>query len=217
MTEHFEDAADDEADWALARGGDGRAAGRVFDRHHDRVRRHAFRLVPVAADADDIVAIVFLEAWRRREVVRFVAGSLLPWLLVTATNASRNVSRSARRHRALLDRLPPPDPAPDLADGYDDEHRQLSERLRSMTVRDRQVVVLCTLYGYSSSDAASALGVPVGTVKSRLSRALRRLAVAPTPDHASPSDSRSRGDASSSDHPPPRLIRPTEGPAHEHS
>ncbi|HMH58661.1 MAG TPA: sigma factor, partial [Galbitalea sp.] len=82
--------SDDEHDWADALRGNGEAFGRIFDRHRHRHRlfRHSYRLVAVTADADDIVSIAFLEAWRRADAVRFVDGSMLPWLLVTATNSA---------------------------------------------------------------------------------------------------------------------------------
>jgi RNA polymerase sigma-70 factor (ECF subfamily) len=75
-------------DWFRARAGEGEAFGRIFDRHRNRIHRHSLRLVDRPADADDVVAIVFLEAWRRRDDVRIVADSILPWLLVTATQAA---------------------------------------------------------------------------------------------------------------------------------
>ncbi len=54
------------------------------------------------------MAITFLELWRRRRETRLTDGSLLPWLLVTATNVSLNQRRAARRHRQFLGRLPHP-------------------------------------------------------------------------------------------------------------
>jgi len=164
----------DEEDWRRARAGDGEAFGRIYDRHRDRVTRHSVRLVPTWADADDVVAITFMESWRRRESVRFVDGSALPWLLVTATNAARNLSRGARRYRALLARLPASDPAPDHAERFDDS--TAVEALRSLSLADRQVVTLCILEGFTEREAAAALGVAPGTIKSRLSRAKKRLA-----------------------------------------
>lgn len=71
----------DRSDWALGVAGDGRAVGRLFDRHAARLRRHVRALVPTPDDADDVVAVVFLEAWRKRDHVRFVDDSMLPWLL----------------------------------------------------------------------------------------------------------------------------------------
>lgn len=164
----------DAVDWAAAVAGDGEAFGRIYDRHRDRVTRHSIRLVPTPADADDVVAITFMESWRRREHVRFVDDSVLPWLLVTATNAARNLSRSARRYRALLARLPASESSPDHADRFDDSEAVAA--LRTLSAADQRIVALCVLEGLSEREAAGALGVPPGTVKSRLSRAKRRLA-----------------------------------------
>lgn len=166
--------ARDAAEWERAVGGDGEAFGRIFDRHRDRVHRHGIRLVPTASDVDDLVAITFLEAWRRRDRVRIVDGSVLPWLLVTATNVARNLRRSAVRYSGLLARLPETEPTVDPADVV--ARRDVTARLRRLSLADRQVLVLCLLEGYSEREAAAALGVAPGTVKSRLSRARRRFA-----------------------------------------
>jgi RNA polymerase sigma-70 factor (ECF subfamily) len=164
----------DESDWADARRGDGEAFGRIFDRHRHRVFRHGYRLVAVTADADDIVSIAFLEAWRRADAVRFVDGSMLPWLLVTATNSARNLARSGRRYRTMLNRLPVYRHDGDrFTDAFDTEAR---DALRSLSAADQRILTLCVLEDLPDKDAALVLGIPVGTVKSRLSRAKARLA-----------------------------------------
>lgn len=167
-------AGDDRDDWSQAQRGVGEGFGRIFDRHRDRVYRHVLRLVPVPADADDAVAIVFLEAWRRRGDARLVDGSLLPWLLVTATRVTQNLNRSARRYRALLAKLPIEDHVYDHADHLDDG--PASAALRELPLLDRYVITLCVIEGLTDREAALVLDLPVGTVKSRLSRAKRRLA-----------------------------------------
>ncbi|MFH8253138.1 RNA polymerase sigma factor [Microbacterium sp. B2969] len=165
----------DEERWRRALRGDGDAVGELFDLHHSRVYRHSLRLVPHAVDAEDVVAVVWLEAWRKRDHIRFLNGSMLPWLLVVATNTSLNITRGARRHRALLQRLPPPIPQPDHADAFDAGPAQAA--LAQLSRPHREVVALCVLNGLSEAEAAQALGVPSGTVKSRLSRANRALRV----------------------------------------
>lgn len=163
----------DELEWERAITGDGAAFGHLFDRHRRRVYLHSLRLAPTYADAEDVVAITFLEAWRNRERVRFVDGSMLPWLLLTATNASRNLKRGARRYREVLSRLPPPEPVPDHAMEYG--HTDVERALSQLSGNDQRIVTLCVIEGYSEREAALALGVPSGTVKSRLSRAKARL------------------------------------------
>ena len=83
--------------WSAARQADERAFAGVFDLHRDRVFRHAMRLADTRADAEDVVAMAFTDLWRRRDDVRVVDGSVLPWLLVTAANLSRNSHRSLLR------------------------------------------------------------------------------------------------------------------------
>jgi len=164
----------DEDEWALALVGDPSAFSRIFLRHRDRVFRHSFRLVPTATDADDAVATVFFETWRRRARIRFVEGSMLPWLLLTATNVARNLRRSTARYRQLLDGLPLEQQELDPTRSSDDD--AATNALRRLSLNDQRVITLCVLEDYSEADAADALGVPKGTVKSRLSRAKRRLA-----------------------------------------
>lgn len=170
----MEQLPDDAADWERARAGDGEAFGIIFDRHRPRVLRHCVRLVATPSDAEDVLAVVFLEAWRKRDSVRFVDGSMLPWLLVTATNAAHNQARASRRYQRLLERLPAPALVADPAAYFGDDYAQLA--MRTLSLKDQEVITVCVLQGLSEREAALVLGVPPGTVKSRLSRAKARLA-----------------------------------------
>jgi RNA polymerase sigma-70 factor (ECF subfamily) len=175
---------DDSSDWSRAQAGDGHAFGIIYDRHHARLHRHALSIAPTPADADDIVAVAFLEAWRRRSSVRFVDNSILPWLLVTATNAGHNLRRSARRYQALLNRLPVA-PAPQEYDVG-----EASEALRHLSLPDQRILTLSVVLDLSEKDVAALLGIPPGTVKSRLSRAKARLAARLSPVSTTPSSYR---------------------------
>lgn len=163
----------DEEVWARAVAGDGDAYGILFDRHRGRLYRHAHALAPGGTDADDAVAVSFFEAWRRREAIRFVDGSMLPWLLRTCTYAMNNLARASKRYQAALSRLPTPEPHEDPADLTDEG--EATSALRNLSLLDRQVVTLCVLEDLTDQEAAHVLGVRVGTVKSRLSRAKSRL------------------------------------------
>jgi len=165
----------DAVHWQSALAGRGEGLAQVFERHQQRIFRHSIALVPTLDDAKDVVAITFLEAWRRRTQVRFVDESLLPWLLVTATHSARNISRSARRYRDLLERVPPSPDVPDPADALD--AGPAMSALATLSEAHRNVVTLCIIEGLPLADAALVLRVPVGTVKSRLHAAKRALAV----------------------------------------
>ncbi|RKR74168.1 RNA polymerase sigma factor [Frondihabitans australicus] len=181
---------DDEVVWNRARDGDADAFTEIYDRHYDRVYRHSLRLAPTVHDTEDVAALVFLEAWRRRAHVRVVDGSVLPWLLVTANYVSANASRSARRHRVAMAKLPlqesVDDSTDDVLDRIDSSGRE--SRLRAafaqLAPNDRDVLTLCVVHELPLQQAADVLRVPVGTVKSRLSRAKRRLATLTGPDLA---------------------------------
>lgn len=162
-------------------GADPTAFGELFERHADSVYSHCFRRVGSWTAAEDLTSVVFLEAWRRRRDVRLSGDSILPWLLAVANNALRNRNRSLRRHRRLLAKLPAatlaPDPADDVADRVDDERRmtRVLVALNRLNVHEQDVLVLCVWDGLDYAAAAVALGVPVGTVRSRLSRARQHL------------------------------------------
>lgn len=162
----------DAAVWARVRAGDESALGVLFDRHEARLFRHARRLLTAREDAKDAVTIAFFELWRKRDSVRLVDGSPLPWLLNTVSNAARNLERSGRRYRALLARTPVA--AHGAAPVASDESGVLAA-LKRLPAREQSVLVLTVLEGYPERAAAETLGIPVGTVKSRLARAKAKL------------------------------------------
>lgn len=163
------------------RAGEPSAFAELFDAHAGAIYRHGLRLTADRALAEDIVSTTFLHAWRRRHRIDDDGGPLLPWLLGIATNVIRNATRTRRRLADLLARVPPRPDVPDFADEVAarlDDTRTLDrtrEALRALRPHEREVVALCVWEGLDYATAAQALGVPVGTVRSRLSRARRRL------------------------------------------
>lgn len=158
--------------WQRVHDGDEAALGTLFDRHADRVFRHACRILSQREDAKDAVVLAFHELWRKRRTVRLVDGSPLPWLLATATRVALNLERSARRQRALLGRIPVVE---HVTPASTDPDAPVVDAVRRLPSGQRDVVVLSVLEGYRHEEVAHALGISVGTVKSRLSRAKRVL------------------------------------------
>jgi RNA polymerase sigma factor (sigma-70 family) len=163
----------DEQDWARALAGEGEAFGRVFDRHRDRVRRHSRGLAPTPSEAEDVVSITFLEAWRNREKIRFVDQSMLPWLLRTATYTCLNLTRSEKRYRSALARIPSAPAAPDPADLVTDG--TVFRVMRRLSLRDQEIITLCILEDLSAEEAARVIGIGTSSARARLSRARARL------------------------------------------
>jgi RNA polymerase sigma-70 factor, ECF subfamily len=179
----------DAALWERAAAGDTAAFGTLFERHFRSVYNYCFRRTGDWSQAEELTAIVFFEAWRRRRDVRLERHDALPWLLGVATNVVRNLRRTQRRHRSALARLPREQAADFAADADErlDDERQMQRVLSALGKlprADQDVLALCLWEGLSYEDAAVSLGVPVGTVRSRLSRARARVReLAPADGH----------------------------------
>ena len=166
------------------RRGDHEAMAELFGRYADPVYNFCFRRVASWNVAEDVMSQAFLEVWRVRERAVAYDGSLMPWLFTVAENVCRNATRGARRQNALAGRLQLVrfDDAEDHADGVVrrlDEERRMSELLVAVDRlgrKDRQILMLIAWDGLSYLQVAQALDIPVGTVRSRLSRARKRVA-----------------------------------------
>ncbi|HLX90014.1 MAG TPA: RNA polymerase sigma factor [Acidimicrobiales bacterium] len=163
-------------------GAEAEAFGALFDQHAQAVYSYCARRTADLALAEDLTSVVFLEAWRhRRRMHRALRDSPLPWLLGVARNVVRNAERSRRRYRAVVARIPSPPAASgadvDALDRVEVEHalRAARQVLGALSEPEREIVLLVLWSGLSYAEAAMALGVPVGTVRSRLSRARSKL------------------------------------------
>lgn len=175
---------------ARLRAGEQAAFAELFDQYATAVYHHAFRLTGDWSTAEDVVSTTFLQAWRLRERIDPEGGSLRPWLLGIATNTIRNMSRQARRRDGLLAWFSRPEVTPDFAEelaGRIDDADRLAlalRALRQLRSTEREVIALCVWAGMDYAAAAEALAIPIGTVRSRLSRArekLRKLSREPDP------------------------------------
>jgi RNA polymerase sigma-70 factor (ECF subfamily) len=158
-----------EADLAeRARGGDVAAFAALVARHEARVRRFVRRAAGHAAD--DIAQEAFLKAWQRRAEWRG-RGSYQGWLLRIAWTTFLDFDRSARRRTAREAGFgPAPAPDPELAVA-------VGQALATLSPRERAAAELCFAQGFSHSEAAEIMAVPLGTLKSVLARARERLTV----------------------------------------
>jgi RNA polymerase sigma-70 factor, ECF subfamily len=88
--------------WRQVRDGDERAFEMLYERHADTIYNYLFRRLADWSEAEDLTAVVFLEAFRRRGDAVIADGKLLPWLYGIATNVLRNRRRTQWRNRRLL-------------------------------------------------------------------------------------------------------------------
>ncbi|WP_238993411.1 RNA polymerase sigma factor [Nocardioides caldifontis] len=157
------------------RSGDLDAYAELVDRHAPVALRTAV-LLGAGADAEDVVQEALVKAYR--SLGRYRDGApFRPWLLRIVANEARNHHRSAVRRGAREQGVPLPpellDPGEQVADRQRKE--QLLAAVGRLPERLRAVVVCRYLLELDEAETATALGVPRGTVKSRLNRGLSRL------------------------------------------
>lgn len=165
---------------ARAQRGDERAFETLIRPYEEIAFRVAYLITGGAAEAEDAVQDGFVNAWRG--LARFRRGEpLRPWLLRIVANAARNRRRSAGRRARLTLRAEGEQSSGDAAPSPEaivvarEERTRLLAALEELPDRARLVLACRFLVGLSEEETAAALGVRVGTVKSRTARALDRL------------------------------------------
>jgi RNA polymerase sigma-70 factor, ECF subfamily len=165
-----------------AQAGDMDAFNLLVERYQQRVYGLCFRMLG-AADADDATQEVFISAfWSIR---RYRGDTFLSWLLRIASNKCLDYLRARKRRRFVsldaddADTTPvqvvDPGERPEQRVLRSELARDLESALQALPADQRLVVILSDIQGYSYDEIVAATGVPVGTVKSRLSRARARL------------------------------------------
>jgi len=156
-----------------------------FEKNYDRVYRYLRCMVRDAGEAEDLAQEAFLRAHRERETLKD-PGAMLSWLYCIATNVSldwlRKQTKDAKREsRADPAEIDPPDPAaPSMQKVLEQEQMSACVNRFLVGVPDayRAVILLHDMHGLTGPEIASALGVPLSTIKIRLHRARRRLKAA---------------------------------------
>ncbi|HEV7399168.1 MAG TPA: sigma-70 family RNA polymerase sigma factor [Solirubrobacterales bacterium] len=168
--------------WERARGGDAEAFGDLYERHARAVQSYCLWRTADLQVAEDATATVFLEAWRKRGHLTLSTDSAAPLLLGIANNVVRRQWRSQRRYRDALERVRNVGPIPNDLEAEAiarldaiQQLREGGEAIRKLPRREREVLALLAWSDLSYGEIAEALGLPVGTVRSRLARARTRL------------------------------------------
>jgi RNA polymerase sigma-70 factor, ECF subfamily len=170
--------------WQRLPQADEHAFAELFGRHHDAVYNYAFRRTASWSVAEDVTQAAFATLWRRARqgrIERLRLDSARPALLAMARGECSNANRASRRQVALVDRVKLRDHAGSGADDVDrwveaeSTMREIRRMLDTLTSSQREVIELVAWAELGVAEAADVLGIPVGTVKSRLSRARARL------------------------------------------
>jgi RNA polymerase sigma factor (sigma-70 family) len=167
------DARDDAATLARVATGDRDALAELYHRHGVALLRYLLQLTPDHSLAEEILQDTLLAVWKHANAY---AGrsSVRTWMFGVARRQAHNSLRrrgvSWEPVDALSD-LPAPDPDPQDAVLAGMEREELAQALRDLAPTHREVLVLVLVDDLSYQEAAEVLGVPVGTVKSRLNHA----------------------------------------------
>lgn len=167
--------ADDVALVAAARDGDLDAFEELVRRHTGVVYAHAYRFFGDGAAADDAAQEVFIKVYRSMDTFDGRA-KFSTWLYRITRNTCLDMVRSGRRRPLPIDPL---DVAHVTTNDIAEEvalSATIEMALASLAPEDRDALSAVSLFGLSYAEAATALGVPAGTVKSRVFRARRALA-----------------------------------------
>ncbi len=156
-----------------ARAGSDAAFAQLVDRHGQAVRTFMRRVCVNADEADDLAQDAFLSAWmslrRLKEPDRF-----LSWLMGIAWRKAKTRARSAARTRARETAWQ--DGHPGSTSGNAELALALNQALGQLSPDQRAAVALCLGGGWTHPEAATALDMPLGTLKSHVSRGRARLA-----------------------------------------
>lgn len=158
-------------------GGDRQALGRLYDRYAPVLRAVGVRVMGNPRDAEDLVHDVFLETWRHAHDYDPARGSLRAWLILRMRSRAIDRCRSPAHSRTV----PMDNPlahevaAPEVEPGGGDDHRRVRRAVERLAPELREVLGLSYFHGLSGSEIAARTGWPLGTVKSRMAKALSLL------------------------------------------
>src|SRR5215510_1401478 len=160
--------------------GDDRALAEVFDQLGPSVYGGALRVLGNSSAAQDVVQDVFVELWCHPDRYDPAAGSLRTYLMVLARHRAVDVMRGELRRMARQERhyrLTPADPPGTAVDEVMAAETASAVRaaVRLLPDGQRRVVELAYFEGLTCREAASAMGIPEGTAKSRLRLAMAKL------------------------------------------
>ena len=144
----------------------------LFDRHFRAIHRF-LRGRAGAEVADDLASETFAVAFRRRATYDVSRADARPWLYGIAVNLLRERRRSEQRRLRAYARVGPYGEESPTAEGHLDS--SLATALLELSLEDRNLILLVAWAGLSYEQLAEALALPVGTVRSRLSRTRAKL------------------------------------------
>lgn len=165
----------------LMRGGDAAAFEVVYDRHATAAFSLAYRMVGTRNAAEDVVQEAFLSLWRSGARYDRTRGSVRTWVLGIVHNRAIDSLRRATVHdkrRASDEGIEERFEAPERTEAEvarRSEAREVRDALDVLPAEQRRVIELAYFSGYTHTEIAELLDLPIGTIKGRMRLALQKL------------------------------------------
>jgi RNA polymerase sigma-70 factor, ECF subfamily len=164
----------------LVQGGDTRAFERIYDRHSRAAYSLAYRILGSQATAQDVVQEVFVSVWRLSGGYSRGRGSVRTWILAIVHNRTIDaLRRSAVPGRAVVEDTGAPErEGPDRTEVLverREEARALRSALSGLPGEQRRVIELAYFGGFTLTEIAELLTLPLGTVKGRMRLGLEKM------------------------------------------
>ncbi|HEY5317077.1 MAG TPA: sigma-70 family RNA polymerase sigma factor [Solirubrobacteraceae bacterium] len=177
---HLRGLADEELMVRLSRG-DADAFDLIYERHADAAFSLAYRISGSRAAAEEVAQDAFLALWRNGSRYEQSRGSVRNWILGIVHNRAIDALRRAVRHESrragdegLAERLMAPDRTDEEVDRRE-EAGTIRTLLGDLPSDQRRVIELAYFAGFTHTEIAEMLAIPVGTVKGRMRLGLEKL------------------------------------------
>jgi RNA polymerase sigma-70 factor (ECF subfamily) len=170
----------DEDLMALVEGGDSGAFAGLYDRHGRAAYSLAYRMAGERQAAEDLVQDAFLDVWRAAGSYKAERGSVRTWVLSIVHNRGIDQLRSAASRRRVQDRVEATasisQPSEAFSEAWRNSQRsQVRKALEDLPAEQLQVLELAYFSGYTHTEIADLLGLPLGTVKGRMRLGLKKI------------------------------------------
>jgi RNA polymerase sigma-70 factor (ECF subfamily) len=165
---------------ALIGSGDTQAFAVLYDRHGKVAYSLAYRMMGERQAAEDLVQEAFLKAWRAAESYLVEKASVRTWILSIVHNGGIDQLRSTASRRRTQDKVEAQTPASQPSEAFgqawhNSKREQVREALRGLPLEQLKVLELAYFSGYTHTEIAELLELPLGTVKGRMRLGLKKI------------------------------------------
>ncbi|MGE3153856.1 MAG: sigma-70 family RNA polymerase sigma factor [Nitrospiraceae bacterium] len=161
--------------------GDQTAFGVLYDQSSPQVYGLILRLVGNTHTAEEVMLDVFTQVWKQAHTYDRQRGTAGGWLMTLARTRAIDRIRAGRTERATFTRmeeaewLPSNQATPEAQSAEEQQRRIVQQALKALSSEQRQPILMAYFGGYSQSEIAERLGIPLGTIKTRMRLGMIKL------------------------------------------